>query len=337
MERRIRVIHYLNQFFAGVGGEEKAGLPMEIREGALGPGRKLQAELGPEGEIVATLLCGDNAFAEQPEGCLARALELIGPYKPDLLVAGPAFGAGRYGLACGQLCQHVQDHLGIPALTAMHPENPGVELYRARVYIVATGPAATAMEPALRGMARLARKLVTGVPLGSPEVEGYLPRGIRRNEFAAEPAGVRAVHLLLRKLRGDPYESEVPLPSFERVTPAPPLRDLQQAAVALVTEAGVVPRGNPDRLEARRATKWLRYSLHGLRDLTSEQFECVHGGFDGHFVNQDPDRVVPLDVLRELEAEGRIGAVHEILYVTVGAGAPLANARRFGQEIAAEL
>jgi hypothetical protein len=33
----MRIAHYLNQFFAGVGAEEKAGMPLETREGAVGP------------------------------------------------------------------------------------------------------------------------------------------------------------------------------------------------------------------------------------------------------------------------------------------------------------
>ncbi|MCD5410636.1 MAG: glycine/betaine/sarcosine/D-proline family reductase selenoprotein B, partial [Clostridiales bacterium] len=33
-----RVIHYINQFFAGIGGEEKADIKPEIREGFVGPG-----------------------------------------------------------------------------------------------------------------------------------------------------------------------------------------------------------------------------------------------------------------------------------------------------------
>ena len=35
----MKVVHYLNQFFAGIGGEEQADSPPEVRPGALGPGR----------------------------------------------------------------------------------------------------------------------------------------------------------------------------------------------------------------------------------------------------------------------------------------------------------
>ena len=35
----MRVVHYLNQFFGGVGGEESAHLALEARDGAVGPGK----------------------------------------------------------------------------------------------------------------------------------------------------------------------------------------------------------------------------------------------------------------------------------------------------------
>ena len=42
----LKVVHYLNQFFAGVGGEEKANVGPGAREGAVGPGMALNQALG---------------------------------------------------------------------------------------------------------------------------------------------------------------------------------------------------------------------------------------------------------------------------------------------------
>ena len=38
MGKEIRVVHYINQFFGGLGGEDKADTPPQITEGAAGPG-----------------------------------------------------------------------------------------------------------------------------------------------------------------------------------------------------------------------------------------------------------------------------------------------------------
>jgi glycine reductase len=74
-----------------------------------------------------------------------------------------------------------------------------------------------------------------------------------------------------------------------------------------------------------------------LDDLSSRDFECIHGGFDNELVGADPDRVLPVDAMRELEREGKIGRLHDYCYVTVGAGGPIERAQRFGRDISAEL
>jgi betaine reductase len=84
----LRAAHYLNQFFAGVGGEESAALSPVRREGPVGPGRRLQALLGDAATIVTTVFCGDDRAASSA-GTAAEVLALAGDV--DLVIAGPAF------------------------------------------------------------------------------------------------------------------------------------------------------------------------------------------------------------------------------------------------------
>ena len=137
MSQPIKVVHFLNQFFAGVGGEEQANLPVEVRDGAVGPGRALQAALGDSGQVVATIVSGDNYFTEESSASARAVQDALRRFNPDVVVAGPAFNAGRYGLACGEVCV-LANAEGIPAVTAMYPENPGVLEYETRAYIVPT-------------------------------------------------------------------------------------------------------------------------------------------------------------------------------------------------------
>ena len=51
----MRVVHYLNQFFGGIGAEEQAGVGLEVHNGAVGPGKLLEQLLGEGAEIVMTL------------------------------------------------------------------------------------------------------------------------------------------------------------------------------------------------------------------------------------------------------------------------------------------
>jgi glycine reductase complex component B subunit gamma len=326
----MKAVHYVNQFFAGLGGEDKAETPPTRLEGAVGPGRVLAAE---GIAIAATLACGDDYFAEHEEEALETLLGYLEDDPPDVLIAGPAFGSGRYGYACGTLVA-AADERGIPAVAAMHPENPGVDA-AGKAYVIPTAVNVAGMRDALPRLARLAAALAEGRELGSADEEGYLPRGFRRNYFAEKTGAERAIDLLLGKLGGE-TRTEVG-GGLDRVEPPGPVPDLSEALVALVTEAGCVPQGNPDRLPAVRAQGWFRYDLDGEETLAAARYESVHGGFDVTLANEDPNRLVPLDTARELEREGRIGRLHEAFYTTTGNGTPVVTATRFGREIAGEL
>jgi glycine reductase len=337
MSKPVRVVHYLNQFFAGIGGEDRARERPGVRQGLVGPGQVLQRALGDAGEVVATVYCGDDFFNEREDEAVAAIIDLIRAQTPDLVVAGPAFNAGRYGLACGRICSSVKEQLGIAVVTAMAAENPGVELSRRRVHVVVSGPTPVSMTPAMQRMAALGLKLARNEPVGSPNDEGYFSRGLRFTELTTERAATRAVDMLLKSLRGEPWETEWPLPDYDRVPPPPPIKDVRHATIALVTSGGIVPKGNPDRIESTYATRWLKYSLAGVRELTPEGWQSIHGGYDTTRANEDPNRVLPIDAVRELEADGSIGRLHEEYWVFVGSGASTTNAKRFAEQMARDL
>ena len=330
----MRVVHYLNQFFGGLGGEEKAGAPLEVREGAVGPGLLLEQLLGADAKVVMTLICGDNYAVENQEELIDSALEKIREAKPDLFVAGPCFQAGRYGMASGALGSLVQSKLDIPVVTAMSEENPGVDLYREALYIIDSGANAAKMRDVLARMASLAVKLMSKAEIGLPKEEGYLPRGLIRDRFVEQTAAERLVDMVLAKVKGEPFESEMMPTTFAPIPMPPALKDLSKAKVMLITDGGLVPKGNPDRIQGSAATRWGSYKIASCDDLKGEDYEISHGGYDPQFVRQDPDRLVPLDVMRELEREGAIGKLHDEFISTSGLANPLSNTRRMGREMA---
>ena len=331
----IRIAHYLNQFYGRLGGEDKADAPLHAVAGAVGPGTRLQQLLAPGAEIVATLIAGDNAATEQPDQFAGAMQACLRDLNVDVLVAGPAFNAGRYGLACGAACQ-VASELGIASVAAMYPENPGVALYRRHTTILPTGSTASSMEDILQRLAAVAVKLGKGTGLGSPKEGGYIPHGFRRVELQPRSAAERALDMLAARLRGEPFETEIPLPEVARVDPAAPLKDLKTATIALVTTSALVPHGNPDHLRQSYSTEWRKYSIEGLSCLDPAEWESIHGGFDTSAANRDPHLVLPLDAMRKLEGQ-TFGRLHPAYYVTAGVGTAVSAAQRMGAEIAAEL
>ena len=334
---KLRIVHYINQFYGGIGGEDKADFKPELRDGHAGPGLALSQQFGDQAEVVATVVCGDSYFNENVEQAIGIIIPMIEKHKPDVFVAGPAFNAGRYGMACGTICKAVLEKLKIPAVTAMYAENPGVDSFRKDVCILKTGDSAADMRKAIPALAALALKLGRKEEIGSPDSEGYFSRGIRKNAFVEDRGSKRAVDMLIRKIKGEKFQTEYAMPVFDNVTPNPAVKNMAKAKVALVTSGGIVPKNNPDKIESSSASKFGKYNIEGCVDLTDATYETAHGGYDPVYANQDADRVLPVDVLRDLEKEGKIGSLHKYYYATVGNGTSVANAKSFALKFAAEL
>ncbi len=334
-----RVLHYLNQFFAGIGGEDKANHEMIMIPRAVGAGNGVQQALKYCQVSYATVACGDNYFHEQEAQSLDAINGILEQYQPDIFLAGPAFGAGRYGLACAKISSWVRDNWRIPAITAMHEDNPGTLEIGRHVMVIQTADSAVAMQDCIKRYAQLIENLVAGdqAAIESFRAEFCLPIPRRFTGRADRADYVRAVDALLAKLQGAPYENEIPRIEVEAHRIPNLTVKLGNATLALVTEGGLVPQGNPDRLESTRGSKYLKYSILGLEKFTPGEFQAMHTGYDTSSVDRDPDRIVPLDAMRVLEHAKKFGKLHDHYFVTTGTGAMPSKMEQLGQGIAGEL
>ena len=171
----------------------------------------------------------------------------------------------------------MQSKLGIPVVMGMSEENPGVDLYRQALYIIDSGTNAARMRDVLGKMAHLATKLVNKVEIGLPAEEGYLTRGLIRDQFVEQTAAQRLVDMVLAKVKGEPFQSEMTPTTFAPIPMPPPLKDLSKAKVMLITDGGLVPKGNPDKIQGSAATRWGSYKIAGCDDLKAEDYEISHG------------------------------------------------------------
>lgn len=334
-----KAILYINQFFGQIGGEDMADFAPEIREGLVGPAMELQNQLGDDVKVTHTIICGDNFMGSNTEEAIKTILGFLKDKEFDIFFAGPAFRAGRYGTACGHIGKAVKENFNVPVISSMNEENPGVEMFRKDIYVFKGGASAAAMRKDIASMVSFAKKLLNGEELLSAEEEGYYGRGIRHQVWLNPPvtAADRVIDMLLKKIHGEPFVSELPIPAQDLVAIAKPVKDLSKAKIALVTSGGIVPVDNPDRIQSASATRWGKYDITGLDDLQGGVFKTVHAGFDPAAADADPDVIVPLDVLRAYEREGKIGSIHKYFYSTVGTGTTQGEAARMGREIVKDL
>jgi glycine reductase len=236
-----KILFYTNQFFGQIGGEDKAYEKPMIKEGPVGPANGFAASL-PDVEISATIICGDNYYVENMDEVKAFIREQLKKYEVDLFIAGPAFNAGRFGVACADACAFVKKEAGVEAITGLYEENPAVDMYKKDIYILETGKSAAAMKKAIDAMSALAGKLLSGEPIGLPKQEGYFAIGKRVNLFKEKNGAERALDMLVKKLGSEPYETELALSTYEKVEPAPSLPDLSKVKIALLTSRPTLRR-----------------------------------------------------------------------------------------------
>ncbi|MDD2427617.1 MAG: glycine/sarcosine/betaine reductase selenoprotein B family protein, partial [Eubacteriales bacterium] len=63
----------------------------------------------------------------------------------------------------------------------------------------------------------------------------------------------------------------------------------------------------------------------------------IHSGYDGTWVLENPQRLVPIDAMRQLEAENVIGEIFPDVFVACGNCASIEASKRIGAEIAQKL
>ena len=329
-----KAIVYINQFFAGIGGEDKADHKPEIREGTVGGAVAIQAALKGI-EVTHTVICGDNFMGSYREDAIAIISEMLEGKEFDVFFAGPAFRAGRYGVACGEISRAVHAKFGVPVFSSMNDENPGAEMFRKDMVIFEGGKSAAAMRGDAAKVADYASRVLAGEPVGSAAEEGYFGRGKRHMVFDAElkPAADRAVEMLLAKIAGEEFTTELPIPKTDFVPIGAPIKDLSKATIAIINTGGIVPVDNPDRIQSASATRWGRYDISEMDRLEGGVFKTIHAGFDPMMADNNPNVIVPLDVVRQMEKEGKIGKLHEFFYSTVGTGTTQKEAARMASEM----
>jgi glycine reductase len=143
--------------------------------------------------------------------------------------------------------------------------------------------------------------------------------------------------MLLNQHYGRPFITEVPVESLEEIPILPPVTNLAEACVALVSETGLVPLGNPDGFKSHRNTVWKKYSIASLNSMQDDKWELRHAGWDVSFNTKNPNYAAPLDVCREMEREGVFARLYPALYSVCGNNGQISVMQRIGREMAADM
>jgi glycine reductase len=191
------------------------------------------------------------------------------------------------------------------------------------------------MKNTVPAMAAILLKNLRSQELSQAERNALYKRGLIENTMREETAARRGVDMLLAKRRGESWQTEIPIPPSELAKPAPPAAG-RPLKIALITDGGLMLKGNPERMPSGRCTRYYTLDLHGHDTLDTSWLDINHFGYDTRYVASDPHRLVPFDVLRAWEGEGEI-EIHPVLYTLAGVSTAVDYAASFGKSIAKEL
>jgi D-proline reductase (dithiol) PrdB len=110
-------------------------------------------------------------------------------------------------------------------------------------------------------------------------------------------------------------------PAHPEIPWAPLRKPLSECKVSLVTTAGISMRDDEpfDMESEKKRPTWGDPSWRRLRsDATSDSIVANHLHIDATYIERDLNVALPLDRLRELAAEGRIGSVADSHYSIMG-------------------
>ena len=154
------IIHYVNQFFAGKGGEDRADYKIEVVDGAIGPGIGIQTAIGDTGKIIKTIICGDDYFSKNENECLEFIENIFTNINPDVFIAGPSLNNISYGIACGKISK-LAHRMKISVISDLCEENPLYDEFKHFMHIVKTGNSAASMRYAIPEIANKVKYILS--------------------------------------------------------------------------------------------------------------------------------------------------------------------------------
>lgn len=159
----MKVLMIFDQTQAGLGGKESADLPLGGKMMAIGSCNMFERQLKEVGgKIVGTLYCGNGTFMNDPETVSKKFAAMAKKIQPDVVICGPCFNYGEYGIMAAKTALTINEHTDIPAFAMMSEEcDKAIADYKDKVHILKMPKkGGTGLNQALGNMVTFAKMLI---------------------------------------------------------------------------------------------------------------------------------------------------------------------------------
>lgn len=159
----MKVLMIFDQTQAGLGGKESTDLPLGGKMMAIGSCNMFERQVKDAGgKIVGTLYCGNKTFMDNPDLVSKKFAAMAKKIKPDVVICGPCFNYGEYGIMAAHTAQVINEHTDIPSFAIMSQEcEKAINDYKNKVHILKMPKkGGTGLNQALSNMVTFAKMLV---------------------------------------------------------------------------------------------------------------------------------------------------------------------------------
>lgn len=134
----MKVILFLDQLQAGLGGKYDTSVPLGVEKGGIGS-YGMFSSLMPsiDAVVVCTIYCGSVYYFDNREDVTTKIVKLLDKVKADVVICGPCFDFSDYANMAGDLATYIQANSDIKVVMACSKEcSDAVSRYKDTVTIV---------------------------------------------------------------------------------------------------------------------------------------------------------------------------------------------------------
>lgn len=135
----MKAIVILDQIQAGLGGKERADLPLGGKKLALGSAETLAKLLAQEDdEIIGTFYCGTQYYQEHQKLVQEKFAKMAQKMAADVVLVGPTYDYAEFTQMACELAAHIQSSVQLPVLvaSALEKNQATIDRYQDELTIV---------------------------------------------------------------------------------------------------------------------------------------------------------------------------------------------------------
>ncbi len=161
----MKIVMIYDQIQSGAGTKDDKMVALNIKQELVGPAIMMEQYLKEiDGNVVATLYCGNGYYMENKEEVIRKLTAMSEKLGADVVMCGPSFNYLEYSQMAAEVAKNINEKTSIKAIAAMSLENEEtIKKYKNEINIVKTPKkGGTGLNESLKNMCYVAKDMFEG-------------------------------------------------------------------------------------------------------------------------------------------------------------------------------